>query len=364
MKQRFLILLAWTLAVFPAVSCADRIDAVKSGSLTLVISDVDAAVTKASDVTERACEKAVNNLQVFLFDGETLFRYEKISSGIGTLPWNKTYEALKAGTYKVFVVANAADLSAVATESELNGQLVHLSDCSLDTGTGFVMAGNTTASVGGGGVATASVALTRFAARVRLVSIENQLPPTYSSGGAMTVKSVFLINATGTWNLGGTGAASEWVNLGGRSAGKQASTARGDFIAAAAQVNPTAYQAQVFRSDGSSIANGLRKDYTDFNFYSFPNAVTGDHTGASATPADGALTRLVVLATVNGTDWWYPVTLFKDGKGLERNTSYDVRLILRATGSGDPNEPVGKGDLTAVVSVNSWSEGAEYTETI
>lgn len=363
MKKKILML-SLVLTAFLSVSCADWIAPEEAGTLSVVIADADGLPTKASDVTELAYEKAVSNLQIFIFEGETLFRYEKITAGIGSLPWSKTYTALKAGSYKVYVVANAADLSTVSTEAALNRQAVKLSDCSLDAGKGFVMAGNATAAVGSGSTATAAVSLTRFAARIRLVSIENQVPATYASGGAVTVKSMFLVNALGSWNLGGDAAASEWVNLGGRAAGKQASTTRSDYIAAQSQVNPAAYQPQVFRADGSSVANGVIKSYTDYCFYSFPNAVTDDHTGNTATAAAGALTRLVVLATVNGVDWWYPVTLFKDGKGLERNTSYDVRLILRATGSTDPNEPVGKGDLTATVSVNPWNPGAEYTETI
>lgn len=362
MKKAFLMLSA-LLTAFLFTACADR-ELTGSGTLSLVISDGNGLMTKASDVTELAYEKAVNNLQIFIFEGETLFRYEKISSGLGTLPYSKTYTAMKAGAYQVYAVANAGDLGDVATEAALQEKVVKLSDCSLTASQGFVMAGNATTVVGNGAAATASVALTRFAARVRLVSVKNEVPASYAQSGAITVKSVFLINALGTWNLGGTGAASEWVNLGGRASGKQASTTKSDYIAAASQVNPSAYQTQVFRADGSSVANNVQKDYTDCCLYSFPNAVTTDHTGNTATTSDGAFARLVVLATVNGADWWYPVTLFKDGKGLERNTSYDVRLVIRGTGSTDPNEPVGKGDLTAEVSVNPWTSGAEYTETI
>ena len=361
--KKLCLTLSALLAALLFTACTEQ-EMSGAGTLSLVISDGGALSTKASDVTELSYEKNVNNLQIFIFEGETLFRYEKVSSGLGTLPYSKTYTALKAGSYSIFVVANAADMGDVATEAALQEKVIHLSDCSLTASQGFVMAGSTTTMVGSGATETATVSLARFAARVRLVSVTNEVPSTYAQSGAVTVKSVFLINALGTWNLGGSGAASEWVNLGGRASGKQASTTKSDYIAAASQVNPSAYQAQVFRADGNSIANTVAKNYTDCCLYSFPNAVTTDHTGNTATTSDGAFARLVVLATVNGADWWYPVTLFKDGKGLERNTSYDVRLIIRGTGSTDPNEPVGKGDLTAEVSVTPWTPGAEYTETI
>ena len=51
-------------------------------SLSIVIADGEGVVTKASNVTELAYEKAISNLQVFIFEGETLFKYEKITSGM------------------------------------------------------------------------------------------------------------------------------------------------------------------------------------------------------------------------------------------------------------------------------------------
>ena len=72
--------------------------------------------------------------------------------------------------------------------------------------------------------------------------------------------------------------------------------------------------------------------------------------------------RLVVLATVNGADWWYPVTLLKDGIGLERNTTCDVTLTIWASGSADPNEPVAEAVLTATLSRTTWDSGPSYSE--
>ena len=358
------MMMAGTVSVLLFASCAILDDKKETGILSVVISDADGVVTRASEVKELSYEKAVNTLQIFIFEGETLFRREKVDSGIGSLPWSKSYGSLKTGSYKVYVVANAPDLDQIDTERGLNEQLIRLSDCSLDGSRGFVMAGRATAVIGGGAMVTASVPLTRFAARVRLASVENQVPATYAQGGAVTVKSVFLINALGTWNLAGSGSPVGWVNLGGRAAGRSASSYRGDYIASQEQVHPAAFLQQVFRMDGSIVANGGTKKYADCCLYSFPNLVQTDHTGSTATEAEGAMTRLVVLATVNGADWWYPVTLFKDGSGIERNTSYDVRLTIRATGSTDPNEPVGKGSLSASVSVSPWIPGAEYAETI
>ena len=84
------------LAALLLSSCAQQ-ETVGSGLLSVIITESADAPTKASDVTELSYEKAVNNLQIFIFEGETLFLYEKVDSGLGSLPWTKTYPSLKAG---------------------------------------------------------------------------------------------------------------------------------------------------------------------------------------------------------------------------------------------------------------------------
>lgn len=340
-------------------SCSGALGPGQEGSLRLVISDGGA--TKASDVTELDYEKRINNLQVFLFEGAALYSYERLDTQGSSFPLTRTYSGVRAGNYKVYVVANAADLRGVITEEALLETAVHLSDCGVDASLGFVMAGSGVATVEET-EARLSVELRRFAARIRLVSIENQVPSTYAEGGSVTVKGVFLVNALGSWTLSGNGDATEWVNLGGRLEGRQASEQRSDFLVSEGQVHPALYRSQVFRGGSATLARGSRVDYSDCCLYTFPNGVTVDQTGPAATQAGGALTRLVVLAHVDGEDWWYPVTLFKEGRGPQRNTTSDVKLILRATGSSDPNEPVGTGSLEATVSVRGWLTGVNYTE--
>ena len=349
------------LAAMSLSACSGVLPTGQEGSLSVVVSD--GLASKASDVTELPFEKAVNQIQLFLFEGSALRSYEMIDTRSQTFPFTKTYPGIRAGEYQVFVVANAADLSFVETPSDLLGTAVRLSECSLDVSRGFVMAGSASVTVGGAAV-QAPVALQRFASRIRLVSVENHVPASYAGNGSVAVKGVFLANALGRWTLSGSGAASEWVNLGGRTAGREAATERSDFLVAEGQVHPAACRGQVFRELDETLSRGTRKMFSACCLYTFPNTVATDHTGNTATEAYGAMTRLVVLAEVDGQDWWYPVTLFKDGKGPQRNMSYDVKLTLRATGSSDPNEPVGAGSLEAGISVKGWLTGVKYTETL
>lgn len=347
----------WMLA---ASACSLTQGPAAEGTLTLVIPGDGDPATKGSDVTAYPYEQAVNRVQLLLFQDGTRCDYTSLEDGV-SFPYTKKYPSLGAGNYRIYVVANGPDLRGATTETALQATAIHLSDCGLTDATGFVMMESAAVQITPGVTAQVSVPMKRFAARVRVTSVRNGLPASYADGGAMTLKGLFLINALEDWNLGGTGQASGWVNLGGRTAGREASTERSDFISTAAQV-PLSCRDQLFRTVSVAVACGATYNFNAACLYSFPNAVTVDHTGPTASWQSGAPSRLVVLARVNGADWWYPVTLLKDGKGLERNTTYDVSLVICATGSSDPNEPVTEAQLQATVIPTGWGAGTNYTE--
>ena len=353
--------LALLLPLMWMAACSASPQPDEGGTLSVVIPAERVAVTKGSDVTAFPYEQAVNQVQVLLFKEGTRCDYYVLDAQTVTFPYTKYYPSLGAGLYQVYVVANGPDVSGARTESALLETTVSLSDCGLSASDGFVMAAGTSVEIQPGLAAQVSVPMKRFASRVRVVAVENGLPSTYADGGAMTVKGIFLINALERWNLGGTGYPAGWVNLGGRAAGRQASTDRNDYIRSADQV-PAAYRAHLFRSETVTIARNGRQAYSDACFYSLPNGVTTDRPGPTATEQTGAPARLVVLAHVNGADWWYPVTLVKDGRGLQRNTTCDVKLTICATGSSDPNEPVTEAQLKAEWVTTSWYSGTNYSE--
>lgn len=354
------------MMVLMLASCGTNLSPELSGGISLVVTD-GAPGTKSTaspDLTELPYEKTVNTLQVFIFEGQTLFKYQKLDLSSTELPFTVNYPDIKAGSYSIHVVANAPDIDGIATEDELAVREVTLQQCSLVESEGFVMEGSAPVTVANGKTVTAEVAVKRFAARIRLVSVENRVPESYSGSGAIYVKGVFLANALGNWNMAGSGTATEWVNLGGRTAGHESSITRSDFISDENQVNPSSCRKQVFRSLETTVDNKAVESFPGCCLYTFPNSVTADHTGNTASAQSGAFTRLVVHATVNGEDWWYPVTLFNDGAGPLRNSSSDVKLTITGTGSSDPNEPVGRGSVTASISVVSWVDGSVYEEVI
>ncbi len=353
---------AWLLLALAAAACTQWQPMAGEGALTIVIPGSGSTTKAASDITPFSYEVAVNRLQLLLFrDDGTRCDYLSLDASSVSLPYTKQYPSLGAGTYRIYAVANGPDLRAVTTERALSGTAVSLADCGLTDATGFVMMGSSGVQVRSGETSQANLSMSRFAARVRVTSIRNRLPAGYAAGGAMVIKGIFLINARETWTLDGAGTPSGWLNLGGREAGKASSTLRQDYISTVEQV-PAAYRSHLFRTLSVSLARNQEYNPPDACFYSFPNDVTVDHTGPDATPESGAATRLVVLATVNGADWWYPVTLLKDGIGLERNTTCDITLTICASGSADPNEPVAEARLVATLSRTAWDTGSSYSE--
>ena len=58
---------------------------------------------------------------------------------------------------------------------------------------------------------------------------------------------------------------------------------------------------------------------------------------------------------------YYPVVL---NSALARNTSYTVGLTITGLGSDDPDKPVTKGSIAVTITVDGWTAGAVYDETI
>ena len=352
---------AWLLLAFAAAACTPWQPSAGEGTLTIVIPGSGFQTKAPSGTTAYSYEESIRQLQLLLFKGSTLYDYLSIDAASVSFPYTRQYPSLGAGIYRIYAVANGPDLHAVTTESALLETDIHLKDCGLTDATGFVMMGDGGGEIASGATSRVDLFLQRYASRVRVTSIRNRLPADYADGGAMVIKGIFLINALQDWNLGAVGAPSGWLNLGGREAGKAASTNREDYLCRADQV-PAAFRPYLYRNISVPLSRNQEYVPDAACFYSFPNGVETDHPGPEATEQTGAPARLVVLAGVNGADWWYPVTLRKEGNGLERNKTYDVALTIRATGSADPNEPVTEASLAATVTCTAWSVGSSYTE--
>ena len=320
----------------------------KTATLNVSLDFEDDNHTKATSyVTSQTYETAVNNVQVLVFDSTgALNAYVDADKSVTGITINTT-----AGSKTVWAVVNGPDLSSVTTVSGLSAMAIDLGDNSTTASAGFVMAGSTTCTVSSS-TATASISVRRFVARVALAKVSNSLPDSY---GSLTVNSVALINVVGNQNLAGAATPSTWYNKMGRKDGATASSQIIDGSSYLASC-PTL----TFKSISSSVANGSSlTPSTPYLLYCYPNSTSTDAEGWSSS-FTARKTRLVVTATISGTKYYYPIVI----DAPTRNTAYTVELTITGLGSTDPDKPVVKGSINASVTVQGWSAGAVYEETI
>ncbi len=375
MKKIFTVLAAMA-AVFTIVSCNDIKDgdAAKmggEGTLSISVSNGDIMTKASPSTTALTYESQINKLDYFIFEsGNTLYAKKSVSSNI---TWTdgvhtETFDKLSAGTYTVIVVANCqSSISALTNIADVRSAGITLNDCSLDPSIGFVMyAEKTSVSVTGGTTTELSgnnkMTLTRFPARVRLTSVTNSIPSTmaFSNNRAIKVKGVFLTNVNSAWQLDASEHLGSGTNLKGRKKGKASSTNSADFIKVASDLEYS--KTGTFKTGDSQVTvanSGTTTQTLNWDSYGFPTSAA----------IDGSPLRLVILAEVNGVDYYYPVTLIDATAnpartGIARNCTYEVSVSIFGTGSLDPDVPVARGAIAASVVVAPWTAGSAYSEEI
>ena len=350
MKKGFFIMAAIAAIV---CSCEPEKDCLpcqeeKTATLNVSLDFEDDTHTKATSyVTSQTYETTVNNVQILVFDSTgALNAYVDADKSVAGITINTT-----AGSKTVWAVVNGPDLSLVTTAAVLSSKAIDLGDNSTTASAGFVMAGSTTCTVSSS-TTTAIITVNRFVSRVALAKVTNSLPDSY---GSLTVNNVTLTNVVGNQNLAGAATPSTWYNKMGRKDGATASSQIIDGSSYLASC-PTL----TFKSISSSVANGSSlTPSTPYLLYTYPNSTTTDATGWTES-FTARKTRLVVTATISGTKYYYPIVI----DAPARNTAYTVELTITGLGSTDPDKPVVKGSISASVTVQGWSAGAVYEETI
>lgn len=322
----------------------------EDGILIVAVQSGGGTATKA-DIAPVGNDAAINDIQLFLFSQDgSLYRREILSAQETT----KSLDRVKAGSYDLVAVANAPELSAINRKSELEAAEINLG--LNDPEKGFLMVGQTASSVtvtgGAASPVRADITVRRHVGRVRLTSVQNEIPQAY---GSLKVEYAFLENGFGSWNYGGTGDPTVYVNYAGRKAGRNTSADPADFIRSAADAD---YATLTFHALARTVARGASETF-NVPFYSLPNkhtAATDHFTGATS---DDACARLVLKASYGEDDtqsWFYPVTI----ENLERNKTYDVSFLIRGPGSSDPNHKVDNGNLEVVITVEPWGDGGDF----
>lgn len=349
MKKNFLMTAVLGVVLLAACQPVEPEKTEQFGTLALNLA-TPATLTK-SDTSPLSCESKVNKMRVMIYNSAgQIVRDTLLPSPYNSLSISK----IKIGEYSVYAVANSCSTISstpgmISDPNDFSYKVISLSDCNLDENTGFVMYGNNPSVT----VTTSAtpqpvdLSVTRFPARIRLVSVTNALPDYL---GDLTVERAMIVNGFSQWNIAGKNSPTVYVNAAGRNA------VSGNVISSAEEADYPAHSFWALPQAEKTIVHGASKSY-NHSFYSFPNTVTNDVTTAGTR---GGKLRLVAAIKVDQTLYYYPVTL----TNVERNKSYDVKLTVSGLGSEDPNTPVQKGAAGISISVSGWGDGAEYTETI
>lgn len=275
-------------------------------------------------------EAKVNNLQVFIFDGDGKLvddGYGKIDNALGLAltcePGNRTIWALVNGTD-----CTSSAVPGTFTLDDLKDITVALEEQSSDN---FVMSGSTNAELSG--PTAVSIDVNRYVSRVVIKKIVKDFAVPANQDKEFKIKSIYLENVQGENNV----------------AMSAYQTAEGKWY------NKMGYEASNSHAliyDALDVA--VEDNYTStHSFYAMPNnAVTSEDTnGGSWSPR---ITRLVIEATLDGETMYYPINM---NLGLERNKSYEIEeLIITKKGSSDPDTPVTTDDIPISIVVKDWTQ--------
>lgn len=325
MRYRKIIL--YFLAVFLSSCVNDGMDPAISEArkVTLTINIDNGANTKSDN---KANESIINSLQVFVFRSNGVLD----AYAFGTNP--SLQISCTTGPMDIYAVINAPSLSSVKTKYELISKFTYLTDNSL---TNLVMVGNVSSTISEASAIT--IPVIRIVARLAILKITNRLEaPPYQSK-AFIVTKIYVINVAGDNNYGivGDDPSSDrtWYN-------------KTRYIYSSA--DPLVYDVV---NEGAIAYGGSYE--TPHYFYVYPNTHAIDSQSATWS---SRYTRLVVEASLDGTTYYYPVSI----PIIQSNKTYTIsELTITVPGSLSPDIPVSKQFVTGTITIADMTTGASQT---
>lgn len=289
-------------------------------ALTVTISD---ALTRISGVPSG--EDSVSDLQILVFDSKGTLETYKHGTGNSislTCTSGEKHIAAFVNYGRQVSVGNIGGLTAVTTDLADN-----------QTGN-LVMAGEKSVVLTASG--NVDVSVKRVAARIGISRIENAMMLDQHRKMSFEVKAVYLVNVAGDKMFFSESEPGSWYNK------TTVEEGTPSFLYDAVE-------------DGL-VASG--NAYTGAHyFYSYPNHTEHDVSGGEWCARK---TRLVVEASLDGTTYYYPLTL----DDVESNTAYSYELKITRPGSLSPDVPVDDAVAGVTVKVEDWVELPSVFETI
>lgn len=304
------------------ISCSKTDSNIDLGNRIPVSIQISTGIeTKATGVLDNATdERKINSLQIFVFDDEgKLDAYSKGTESTMTVNCS-------SGHKTIYAVVNHAELPDVASLSDLKAVTCPLAGHSK---TNIEMIGSNDLTVSATDK-SATVNVTRMSSRVVINKITKAFPSSIASM-PFYIKGIYLCNAAGTASFDGTANPTIWYNK--------------------LERVPGEVEAALYSGSLSENVSGNSSYSVSHYFYAMPNPTVDDVTSDITASWSPRHTRLVVEVTIDGSTYYYPVTI----PVMERGKSYEIsELTLTRYGSSKPDVPVSVLSCTYSVSVEDW----------
>lgn len=282
-------------------------------------------------VTGEVKDDQIKSLQLFSFGSNDMLDGYSSVSNLSEISVN-----VPPGHKIVHVLANAPALTDVKNYQDFKSRVSYLENNSSDA---MVMEGWDGADLRSADV-TLTIPLKRFASRISLISIRNEMELGYYQTLDISVVRAYLINVAGDMEF--TGAFKETIP------------------APVLWHNKREHTGELNGLTNSSIGTtlGYKESYTTpHRLYCYANPTETD---SSAESWSARKTRLVVEAEIDGEKYFYPVNL----PVLEQNTDYQVSLTITCPGSHHPDVPYSTNAAAVTIEVVGWKDGADVSATI
>lgn len=297
--------------ITPCTTSTEQTSVSAPASLTV---GVCGNATKSTSISAEN-EVKVENLQVFVFAGDLLDAYGSVDNS------SSITLSCTSGERNVYAVVNAPDLSSIATLSALKAATSQLSN----NGSTFEMVGNVSVTLPQSSSVT--IPVDRIVSRVIVKKITRAFKSSALANLDFSVDAIYITNVAGDINYGLDADPTVWYNKMGYQS----------------EITELSYDAV-----GQSLSNNSSYE-KEHGYYAYPNSTDTD---AYAGTWSARHTRLVIEVTLDGTTYYYPITL----PALENNKSYEIEEVtLTRPGSDHPDKPVTYEDCTFILDIQDWT---------
>ena len=344
--RKFLLVASLAAFVsFVTVSCEKAVDLeVEQAASPSKLSISILPQTKATGTSHgiQSDDNNVNMLEIFVFKNEgadagVLDTYKKLSSAELASLANIQVQTT-TGSKVIYAVANSHkdNWTGVNTLAQFKSVLASLQAENLKS---FTMVGSTVSQLQA--ATSVNIDVSRLVARVHLAGIKTAFAGTPYEGSTLKNVKAYLINVIG-----------------------DASYAEGAWSAKPFVLNANKYVPE--NAAGCAMTGMLYDEIlqdvgdagytTPHYFYCYENMLQTES-------YDNKYTRLVIQADLNGTTYYYPISINREGFGynssnghigIKRNTSYSLEVTISRPGSLEPGSNLEFGTVTAKVNVLNW----------